>query len=587
MILGDLTLHAPLTLGRGISLTVQGFVRGTGSIVVSSESALRLTTTATNALATTASITAMPRTESSFATVILGSGFNGGVLWGNVFGNANTPFLGLLRIEGTMTLSSPLIVGTTGTFDFSEQSSNKLILTTSATFFGEILNQSPTRFFVNAPAPLILGNLGSRTFFIGSTITVCNPLVITNNGIPATFSARVLPVVSQLPPIATGSLVHRMSIVNRQWNVSQLNNNIPGASVSLSQLWMASQEDVGFNRSVAVSLAYQQLPVFFPARSAISTAITDPIFSNYFRHAVTITQQSKPFSDMPVLVASQPRPAIITYTPTSQSSGNTIRIIGNRFVSGAAVALGGVNVPAANISLKSGDNSFTPDTLAVIIPINGGPLCGTQAIVVIQIGGSASIAGIPCPFIITPNIFSITPNPVPGGRIDALLTIRGRNFGMNTPRVIAERSGLTATLLPLEHSSTSTTVRVPGYVIRNEGNLRLTVTSVERAPVETTVNIRIVSSVHQSTALNLNNLAIFPNPASNLILCEFFPNDFTPVEFQILDVLGRALLQKREEAISRGKQETTLDVSNLANGMYLLRMTQGTQHITRRFSVSR
>ena len=188
---GDVTLHAPLILGNGFSLTVQGLVRGTASIILATNATLRLTSTSETALASTASISALPvvpqTLTTSAGTVVLGARYNNGVLWGNVFGDAGKPFQGNLRIESTMTLHTPLVIGDEGAFDFTAASSNKLILATSATIHGTIRNQSITRFFVTAPAPLFIGNVSISTFFVGITTTTCNPLTVVNNGTPAIF----------------------------------------------------------------------------------------------------------------------------------------------------------------------------------------------------------------------------------------------------------------------------------------------------------------------------------------------------------------------------------------------------------------
>jgi hypothetical protein len=461
------------------------------------------------------------------STINLGAGFNGGFINGTGFENGLQATLSLGGVNnpqslgqpaganspavpgGTLTLSNPLTIGNNGVFDFTGNGNDLILAANNMTVNGTIRNQSATQFFItNGTGELRLANVGSSSYFIGPSATTFTPATITNNGTPATFGIRALAAVAQVPALATGSTTLRMSIVNQQWNVTQVNNIVAGSSVTIAPSWLATQEGPGFNRTIAVTTAYPATPVSSPA----ATAITDPSFANYFRSAVTLTQSATALNGTPVLVTSQPRPAILSFTPTAQSSGNTIRIIGNRFVSGAAVSLGGVNVPAANITLRAGSSAGVADTLVVVVPSNA----VSGDVVVTQVGGNSTLGtftmlGAPAQ---QPTIFRVLPSPVPAGIGDVITTITGAAFGTNTPRVVAVGNGLTATLVPTASSQTSITVNVPAEVVRNPGTLQLTITSVERLPVSTNVTIIVAPAIAlnslspSSTTGNLNPFAI-------------------------------------------------------------------------------
>ena len=64
-----------------------------------------------------------------------------------------------------------------------------------------------------------------------------------------------------------------------------------------------------------------------------------------------------------------------------------------------------------------------------------------------------------------------------------------------------------------------------------------------------------------------NVVKLFPNPASEMLQIEW--NTIQPEKIAIIDFTGKIVLQKELET---SKQNTNLDVSNLAKGMYLVKI---------------
>lgn len=326
---GNLTVNCTLIIGSGLRLVVNGSLRGAAPILVSSGASLRLNSTSTTAVESSIRISA-PALSPYKGTVELGVGWNGGFLPGAVFGDEKSPFQGRLQIASTMTLSSPLYIGAAGVFDFSTQtnstnisSGNKLILASSATILGTLINAGLNQFFVTTAFSLTLGYVGNSTFPVGPSTSVFAPLNINNNGSPATFSVRALPFQNQAAPFATGSAVLRQSIVNQQWNVSQLTNVTPGFSVTVTPLWVAGQESAGFNRQIAVTNAFTTTSGTIS--SGAGPAASDPNYLGYFRSGVTITQiATNNLNNTPILVSSQPAPTVLAFTPPAFSSGATL-----------------------------------------------------------------------------------------------------------------------------------------------------------------------------------------------------------------------------------------------------------------------
>jgi hypothetical protein len=299
---------------------------------------------------------------------------------------------------------------------------------------------------------------------------------------------KALPFVTQSAPFATGSAVLRQSIVNQQWNVSQLTGVTAGFSVSVTPLWVAGQENAGFNRAISVANAFTTTGG--TVSSGAGAAASDPTYAGYFRSGVTITQiATNNLNNTPILVSSQPAPAILAFTPPIITSGATLTITGNRFAPGASVSIGDVLVPASNVTLIPG---IGVDTLRVIVPANAG--FRITMVKVTQTGGSSTATGF-CFIEDCGNslqqavIFTVTPNPIPAGLGDVEVVINGATFGALTPRVVAVGNGITSTVVPSANTSTRITATIPGNVVRNIGSVIFTVTSLDRLPVSTTVTI--------------------------------------------------------------------------------------------------
>jgi len=516
---GDLTVNNTLIIGSGLRLMVYGSLRGTAPILVSSGASLRLNSTSMTAVESTVRISA-PALSPVEGKVELGAGWNGGFLPGAVFGDEKSPFQGRLQIASTMTLSSPLYIGAAGVFDFSPPTNstnvsggNKLILASSATIHGTLINAGLNQFFVTTAFPLTLGNVGNTTFPIGPSTTVFAPLNIINNAAQATFSVKALPAVTQPAPFASGSAVLRQSIVNQQWNVSQLTGVTPGFAVSVTPLWVSGQENGGFNRAISVVNAFTTTNG--TVSSGAGAAASDPTYAGYFRSGVTITQiATNNLNNTPILVSSQPAPNVLAFSPPIITSGATLTITGNRFAPGASVSIDGVSVPASNVTLISGVGTGI-DTLRVVVPATTG--FRITMVKVTQTGGSSTATGF-CFIEDCGNslqqaiIYKVIPNPIPAGLGDVEVVIDGATFGVLTPRVVAAGNGITSTITPSANTSMRITATIPGNVVRNIGAVVFTVTSLDRLPFSTTVTVStspLITLTSLSPSVTSSNLQPF------------------------------------------------------------------------------
>lgn len=76
-------------------------------------------------------------------------------------------------------------------------------------------------------------------------------------------------------------------------------------------------------------------------------------------------------------------------------------------------------------------------------------------------------------------------------------------------------------------------------------------------------------------------IEVFPNPAQQLVSFELDNQSSGKLQYELMDVQGKKISGK-ELNITSGKTKETIDVSNLAGGLYLLKIiiTQGKETFT-------
>jgi hypothetical protein len=192
-----------------------------------------------------------------------------------------------------------------------------------------------------------------------------------------------------------------------------------------------------------------------------------------------------------IVVTSAPTANLISFTPAAAASTQTVTIVGQRFAGVTAVRFGGVNAASFTVS-NSGD------TIRAVV----GPGGATGLVTVVQPAGTATSAqtftflGAPAQ---TPVIINALPAPIPAGLGDFAINITGTGFGSNTLRVNVAGSGLQGVVVPTSNSATAIALTVPGQFTRNVGTITLTVTSLDKNPVSTTVTVAVAPATTLTT----------------------------------------------------------------------------------------
>jgi len=90
---------------------------------------------------------------------------------------------------------------------------------------------------------------------------------------------------------------------------------------------------------------------------------------------------------------------------------------------------------------------------------------------------------------------------------------------------------------------------------------------------------RVISDVDQE--ITYSDIKVFPNPSLNMISVSGLPNSNSPVKFDIYSLEGKLMLSN---TTSNNKSESTIDISDLPTGLYVLQAKSGNTLATHKIS---
>jgi hypothetical protein len=99
-------------------------------------------------------------------------------------------------------------------------------------------------------------------------------------------------------------------------------------------------------------------------------------------------------------------------------------------------------------------------------------------------------------------------------------------------------------------------------------------------------NFTVGGALSISETEKLPSMDLFPNPANTLITLSTNATLLGKGNIQVLDINGRLLIEQQNEMFT-GNQAHTLDVSNLAQGTYFIRLMVNEHIISKRFVIAR
>ena len=105
--------------------------------------------------------------------------------------------------------------------------------------------------------------------------------------------------------------------------------------------------------------------------------------------------------------------------------------------------------------------------------------------------------------------------------------------------------------------------------------------------IKEAISLAITSTGIGEVESPATKLAVYPNPATDILTIKYELPSLSETRFTILNSLGQIISTEHAAGIQSGEQEIKLDVSTLNNGVYCLRLNTGNSEQVVRFIVSR
>jgi Secretion system C-terminal sorting domain len=152
------------------------------------------------------------------------------------------------------------------------------------------------------------------------------------------------------------------------------------------------------------------------------------------------------------------------------------------------------------------------------------------------------------------------------------------NGGFSTPHVLG--TNLTDTFFYWSVPDTTRIVEIKLVPVSGEAPAASVVDTIEKQVVQGGSS---VASSSQPTGLSITN--VFPNPASNgqEIVVQYTEAVAKPITVQLLDLLGRVM----PESYTTDNQAIHLNTNSLAAGAYVVRLSDGTNTVSKRVEIIR
>ena len=99
-------------------------------------------------------------------------------------------------------------------------------------------------------------------------------------------------------------------------------------------------------------------------------------------------------------------------------------------------------------------------------------------------------------------------------------------------------------------------------------------------------NISLVATSLSSPSFDLANFSVYPNPSNGVINVKFQTENNTRISLELFDLTGRRVYNSIFES-AETVFDNSVNIGNVANGIYLLKATQGNRSTTKRIIISK
>lgn len=131
---------------------------------------------------------------------------------------------------------------------------------------------------------------------------------------------------------------------------------------------------------------------------------------------------------------------------------------------------------------------------------------------------------------------------------------------------------------------TNSSANTPTHAYAANGNYNVILTAINGSCTDT-ATFSIAISVSIEELMGISELTIFPVPASEYINISFNNNNNNDIEVEMIDELGRLISSNTNS--NKGFNTTEINLNNVLNGLYIIRLTSEGKSVSRKVIVNK
>jgi hypothetical protein len=117
------------------------------------------------------------------------------------------------------------------------------------------------------------------------------------------------------------------------------------------------------------------------------------------------------------------------------------------------------------------------------------------------------------------------------------------------------------------------------------GDCVITPVSLALTSVPPPTNTTVTESIIENDLNKINSVSLYPQPASSSARVDFFLNGSSAVTIALLSLKGEKIREDFLNVLESGHHSERLDLSGIAGGVYLVRVSSNEEAVTRRLAV--
>jgi PKD repeat protein len=131
---------------------------------------------------------------------------------------------------------------------------------------------------------------------------------------------------------------------------------------------------------------------------------------------------------------------------------------------------------------------------------------------------------------------------------------------------------------------TNSSASAPIHAFAGNGDYTVVLTAINGNCTDTaTFNVSITVGMNEIEGLE--DVKVYPNPASEMVMISFDNKNNSEVSVELLDQLGRVI--ETSTVVNNGLQVASFNVASIQNGLYTIRILSNGNALTRKIIVSK